>query len=101
LEYGGELVFQDVPMPAIGGDEILVKVKQYRRQSPGSCFPASKTDTPDRSALVPGHEFSGSSSRLAAASVPVAAQTAWYGLVTHGHLERANDPDPWRRRRCG
>ena len=27
LEYGGELVFSDVPTPTIAGDEILVKVK--------------------------------------------------------------------------
>ena len=27
LEYGGELVIQDVPKPAIARDEILVKIK--------------------------------------------------------------------------
>jgi NADPH:quinone reductase-like Zn-dependent oxidoreductase len=27
LEYGGQLVFQDVPVPAIGPDEVLVKIK--------------------------------------------------------------------------
>ena len=37
-----------------------------------------------------------------AASVPVAAQTAWEGLFTHGHIEKGtNDPDSWRCRRCG
>jgi len=32
LEYGGQLVFNDVPTPTIAGDEILVK-QEYRRQS--------------------------------------------------------------------
>ena len=27
LEYGGQLVFNDVPTPTIAGDEILVKIK--------------------------------------------------------------------------
>jgi hypothetical protein len=27
LEYGGQLVFDDVPMPTIAPDEILVKMK--------------------------------------------------------------------------
>src|ERR1039457_2669586 len=34
-----------------------------------------------------------------AASVPVASQTAWQGIFTHGHLEKGDDPDSWRRRR--
>lgn len=27
LEYGGELVFSDVPTPTIASDEVLVKIK--------------------------------------------------------------------------
>ena len=27
LEYGGQLVFNDVPTPTIAGDEILVKIR--------------------------------------------------------------------------
>jgi len=27
LEYGGQLVFDDVPMPTIARDEVLVKIK--------------------------------------------------------------------------
>ncbi|PYR99146.1 MAG: zinc-dependent alcohol dehydrogenase, partial [Acidobacteria bacterium] len=27
LEYGGDLVFSDVPMPTIAPDEILVKIR--------------------------------------------------------------------------
>jgi NADPH:quinone reductase-like Zn-dependent oxidoreductase len=37
LEYGGRLVFNDVPTPTIARDEILVKIKSYCRQSSGSC----------------------------------------------------------------
>ena len=28
LEYGGQLVFDDVPAPVIARDEILVKIKK-------------------------------------------------------------------------
>ena len=27
LEYGGQLVFDDVPTPSIAGDEVLVRIK--------------------------------------------------------------------------
>jgi len=37
LEYGGQLVFNDVPTPTIARDEVLVKIKKYRGQSCGSC----------------------------------------------------------------
>jgi NADPH:quinone reductase-like Zn-dependent oxidoreductase len=37
-----------------------------------------------------------------AASVPVAAQTAWQGIFTHGHLGKGpDDADRWWCRRCG
>jgi NADPH:quinone reductase-like Zn-dependent oxidoreductase len=134
LEYGGQLVFNDVLMPTIAGDEILVKVKSTavnhldRVKASGAVRQILPIDLP----WIPGHEFSGVVEQIGndvaawapgdavfgandiggayaeylavkpvgvvrkpsnlsfeeAASVPVAAQTAWQGLFTHGHLEK-------------
>jgi NADPH:quinone reductase-like Zn-dependent oxidoreductase len=134
LEYGGELVFNDVPMPAIALDEILVKIRSTAVnhldlvEASGTARQILPIDLP----WIPGHEFSGLVEQIGgdvaafapgdavfgtttgmgayaeyvavkaaavarkpfnlsfeeAASVPVAAQTAWEGLFTHGHLEK-------------
>jgi NADPH:quinone reductase-like Zn-dependent oxidoreductase len=133
LEYGGPLVFSDVPTPTIAGDEILVKVKSTAVnhidlvKASGTVRQILPIDLP----WIPGHEFSGVVEQIGsdvaawapgdavfgtsdkgayaeylamkpaaiarkpanlsfeeAASVPVAAQTAWEGLFTHGHLEK-------------
>ena len=134
LEYGGQLVFDDVPTPAIARDEILVKIKSTAVnhldlvKASGTARQILPIDLP----WIPGHEFSGvveqAGSDVAAwapgdavfgangtggayaeylavkpaviarkpsnlsfeqaASVPVASQTAWQGLFTHGHLEK-------------
>jgi NADPH:quinone reductase-like Zn-dependent oxidoreductase len=134
LEYGGQLVFNDVPAPMIARDEILVKIKSTAVnhldlvKASGAARQILPIDLP----WIPGHEFSGvveligsdvaaytpgdavfgvtemgggyaehlalkpatiarKPSNLSfeeAASVPVAAQTAWEGLFTHGHLEK-------------
>jgi NADPH:quinone reductase-like Zn-dependent oxidoreductase len=132
LEYGGQLVFNDVPTPAIARDEILVKIKSTAVnhldlvKASGTARQILPIDLP----WIPGHELSGvveqigrdvaayapgdavfaanetggayaeylavKASAIArkpsnlsfeeAASVPVASQTAWQGLFTHGHL---------------
>src|SRR6266481_1011463 len=133
LEYGGQLVFSDVPTPAIAGDEILVKIKSTAVnhldlvKASGSARQVLPIDLP----WIPGHEFSGVVEQIGsdvaayapgdavfgtsdmgayaeylavkpativrkpanlsfeeAASVPVASQTAWQGLFTHGQLEK-------------
>src|SRR5258708_1084123 len=134
LEYGGTLLFNDVPTPAIARDEILVKIKSSAVnhldlvKASGTARQILPIDLP----WIPGDEFSwvveqiGSDvaayapgdavfaanetggayaeylpvkpaaiarkpSNLSfeeAASVPVASQTAWQGLFTHGHLEK-------------
>jgi NADPH:quinone reductase-like Zn-dependent oxidoreductase len=134
LEYGGQLVFNDVPTPTIARDEILVKIKSTAVnhldlvKASGALRQILPIDLP----WVPGHEFSGVVEQIGndvagyapgdavfaanetggayaeylavkpaatarkpsnlsfeeAASVPVAAQTAWQGLFTHGHLEK-------------
>jgi NADPH:quinone reductase-like Zn-dependent oxidoreductase len=134
LEYGGQLIFNDVPTPTIASDEILVKVKSTAVnhldlvKASGAARQILPIDLP----WIPGHEFSGVVEQVGsdvaawapgdavfgangtgaayaeylavkpaaiarkpsnlsfeeAASVPVAAQTAWQGIFTHGHLEK-------------
>lgn len=133
LEYGGQLVFNDVPTPTIARDEILVKVKSTAVnhldlvEASGTARQILPIDLP----WIPGHEFSGVVEQIGsdvaacapgdavfgtsgmgayaeylavkpaaiarkpsnlsfeeAASVPVASQTAWQGIFTHGHLEK-------------
>jgi NADPH:quinone reductase-like Zn-dependent oxidoreductase len=133
LEYGGQLVFNDVPTPTIARDEILVKIKSTAVnhidivKASGTVRQILPIDLP----WIPGHEFSGVVEQMGsdvavyvpgdavfgvsgmgayaeylavkpatvtrkpsnlsfeeAASVPVAAETAWQGLFTHGHLEK-------------
>jgi len=133
LEYGGQLVFNDVPTPAIARDEILVKIKSTAVnhldlvEASGTLRQILPVDLP----WIPGHEFSGVVEQIGpdvaayapddavfgtsgmgayaeylavkpssivrkpsnlsfeqAASVPVASQTAWQGIFTHGHLEK-------------
>jgi NADPH:quinone reductase-like Zn-dependent oxidoreductase len=134
LEYGGQLVFEDVPTPTIARDEILVKVKSTAVnhldlvKASGTARQILPIDLP----WIPGHEFSGVVEQIGsdvagwapgdavfgangtgaayaeylavkpaiiagkpsnlsfeeAASVPVAAQTAWQGIFTHAHLEK-------------
>src|SRR5258708_5310013 len=61
LEYGGTLVFDDVPTPTIAGDEILVKVKSTAVnhidlvKASGTARQVLPIDLP----WIPGHEFSG------------------------------------------
>src|SRR3989442_1514209 len=61
LEYGGQLVFTDVPMPPIARDEILVKVKSTAVnhidlvKASGTARQILPIDLP----WIPGHEFSG------------------------------------------
>src|SRR5471030_2593952 len=134
LEYGGQLVVNDVPMPTIALDEVLIKIKSTAVnhldlvKASGMARQILPIDLP----WIPGHEFSGIIEQVGsdvadyipgdavfgangiggayseyqavkptliakkpsnlsfeeAASVPVAAQTAWQGLFTHGHLEK-------------
>jgi NADPH:quinone reductase-like Zn-dependent oxidoreductase len=133
LEYGGQLVFNDVPTPTIARDEILVKIKSTAVnhidivKASGTVRQILPIDLP----WIPGHELSGVVEQMGsdvatyvpgdavfgvsgmgayaeylavkpatvtrkpsnlsfeeAASVPVAAETAWQGLFTHGHLEK-------------
>src|SRR5947208_9911926 len=67
LEYGGQLVFDDVPTPTIARDEILVKIKNTAVnhvdlvKASGTARQILPIDLP----WIPGHEFSGVLNRLA------------------------------------
>src|SRR6201989_2680778 len=134
LEYGGQLVFDEVPTPTIAADEVLVKVTSTAVnhvdlvKASGVARQVLPIDLP----WIPGHELSGVVDQIGsdvagyeprdavfgatsgmgsyaeyvpvkaaviamkpsnlsfeeAASVPVASQTAWHGIFTHGHLEK-------------
>src|ERR1700688_197815 len=133
LEYGGQLVFDNVPEPTIARDEVLVKIRStaVNHLDLVEASGAARQVLPIELPWIPGHEFSGiveqigsdvaayapgdavfgtsdmgayaeylaakpavivrKPSKLSfeeAASVPVAAQTAWQGLFTHGHLQK-------------
>src|SRR6266446_1399387 len=66
LEYGGQLVFNDVPTPAIARDEILVKIKSTAVnhldlvKASGTARQILPIDLP----WIPGHEFSGVVERI-------------------------------------
>src|ERR1700716_3419293 len=61
LEYGGQLVFNDVRTPTIASDEILVKIKSTAVnhvdlvKASGTARQVLPIDLP----WIPGHEFSG------------------------------------------
>src|SRR5260370_24235167 len=61
LEYGGQLVFNDVPTPTIARDEILVKIRSTAVnhldlvEASGTARQILPIDLP----WIPGHEFSG------------------------------------------
>jgi NADPH:quinone reductase-like Zn-dependent oxidoreductase len=134
LEYGGQLVFNDVPTPTIARDEILVKIKStaVNHLDLVKASGMARQILPINLPWIPGHEFSGVVEQIGrdvagyapgdavfaanetggayaeylavkpaviakkpsnlsceeAASVPVAAQTAWQALFIHSHLEK-------------
>ena len=61
LEFGGQLVFDDVPAPAIARDEMLVKVKStaVNHIDIGKASGTARQIFPIALPWIPGHEFSG------------------------------------------
>ena len=56
LEYGDQLVFNDVPVPTVAGDEILVKIRStaVNHLDLVEASGTAKTDTPYRAAVDTG-----------------------------------------------
>src|SRR5437870_5990954 len=61
LEYGGQLVFDDVPTPTIARDEILVKIKStaVNHLDPVKASGTARQILPIDLPWIPGHECSG------------------------------------------
>jgi NADPH:quinone reductase-like Zn-dependent oxidoreductase len=61
LEYGGQLVFNDLPTPAIARDEILVKIRStaVNHLDLVKASGTARQILPIELPWVPGHEFSG------------------------------------------
>src|SRR6201988_1191875 len=84
LEYGGELVFDDVPAPAIARDEILVKVNSTAVnhldlvKASGKIRQILPIDLP----WIPGHEFSGVVEQIGSDVAACAPGDAVFGTTT-------------------
>jgi NADPH:quinone reductase-like Zn-dependent oxidoreductase len=61
LEYGGQLVFNDLPTPAIAPDEILVKIRStaVNHLDLVKASGTARQILPIELPWIPGHEFSG------------------------------------------
>ena len=83
LEYGGQLVFNDVPTPTIARDEILVKVKSTAVNHL-DLVEASGTAQilPIDLPWIPGHEFSGVVEQIGSDVSACAPSDAVFGTTT-------------------
>jgi Alcohol dehydrogenase GroES-like domain len=84
LEYGGQLVFNDVPTPTIARDEILVKIKSTAInhldlvEASGTARQILPIDLP----WIPGHEFSGVVEEIGSDVAACAPGDAVFGTTT-------------------
>jgi NADPH:quinone reductase-like Zn-dependent oxidoreductase len=86
LEYGGQLVFDDVPTPTIARDQILVKVKSTAvnhldlTKASGTARQILPIDLP----WIPGHEFSGVVEQMGSDISEYARGDAVFGISPMG-----------------
>jgi NADPH:quinone reductase-like Zn-dependent oxidoreductase len=86
LEYGGQLVFNDVPTPTIARDEILVKIKSTAVnhldlvKASGAARQILPIDLP----WIPGHEFSGAVEQIGSDVTGCAPGDAVFGVSEIG-----------------
>src|SRR5438034_6690474 len=86
LEYGGQLVFNDVPTPTIARDEILVKIKSTAVnhldlvKASGTAREIFPLDLP----WIPGHEFSGVVEQIGSDVAAYAPGDAVFGISEMG-----------------
>src|SRR6202521_1171123 len=84
LEYGGQLVFNNVPTPTIARDEILVKIKSTAVnhldlvEASGTARQILPIDLP----WIPGHEFSGVVEQIGSDVAACAPGDAVFGTTT-------------------
>jgi D-arabinose 1-dehydrogenase-like Zn-dependent alcohol dehydrogenase len=94
FEYGGQLVFNDVPTPTIARDEVLVEIKSTAVnhvdlvKASGTARQILPIDLP----WIPGHEFSGVVEQLGSDVAAYAPGDAVFGTSGIGayaeYLER-------------
>src|SRR5471032_3439391 len=86
LEYGGQLVFNDVPTPTIAGDEILVKIRSTAVnhldlvEASGTARQILPIDLP----WIPSHEFSGVVEQIGSDVAACAPGDAVFGISGMG-----------------
>src|SRR5712671_4756164 len=86
LEYGGQLVFNDVPTPAIARDEILLKVKStaVNHLDLVKASGAARQILPIELPWIPGHEFSGVVEQIGSDVAACAPGDAVFGISGMG-----------------
>jgi NADPH:quinone reductase-like Zn-dependent oxidoreductase len=86
LEFGGQLVFDDVPEPATARDEVLVKIKSTAVnhidlvKASGKLSQILSIELP----WIPGHEFSGIVEQVGSDVADYAPGDAVFGTSDHG-----------------
>src|SRR5260370_39036567 len=86
LEYGGQLVFNDVPTPMIAHDEILVKIKStaVNHLDLVEASGTARQIFPIDLQWIPGHEFSGVVEQIGSDVAACAAGVAVFGHSGNG-----------------
>ena len=84
LEYGGQLVFEDLTTPTIARDEILVKVKSttVNHVDLVKASGAVRQILPIELPWIPGHEFSGIVERTGSEVTAYAPGDAVFGTTS-------------------
>src|ERR1700721_2713775 len=84
LEYGGQLVFNDVPTPTIARDEILVKVGStaVNHLDLVEASGTARHILPIDLSWIPGHEFSGVVEQIGSDVAAYAPGNAVFGATT-------------------
>src|SRR6201999_2145748 len=84
LEYGGQLVFDDVPTPKIAPGEILVKVASttVNHVDLVKASGAVRQILPIELPWIPGHEFSGIVEQISSDVASCAPGDAVFGATT-------------------
>src|SRR3984893_7343952 len=86
LEYGGQLVFDDVPTPTIARDEVLVKVKStaVNHLDLVKASGTVRQMLPINLPWIPGHEFSGIVEQIGSDVTAYAQGDAVFGTCEMG-----------------
>ena len=92
LEYGGQLVFDNVPTPTMARDEILVKVKSTAVNHLDLVKASGKIRQmlPINLPWIPGHEFSGVVEQIGSDVAAYAPGDAVFGTCDMGGVRRVS-----------